>query len=161
MPRATISDVQELEIKGPWTTKSDAELSVLFGLNQKELDSFFNYDETELKKLSQDVRGLRMYRVSGLKNQAKGANEWHRVKKEIIFVTRGSVHWLLADADGNTKEYTLTPESQGIIIPPFILHAYTALEDDCEIIVITNTLFVVDDPGTHDFYEPSLLTKES
>lgn len=161
MAKPTIDDVQELEIRGPWTTKSNADLRLLFGLGKKEMDSFFTYDETELNKLPQDVRGLRMYTVSGLKTGAKGANEWHRIKKELIFITRGSVHWLLTDAFGNTKEYTLTPENHGILIPPFVLHAYTALEDDSEIAVITNSLFIVDDPRTHDVYEPSLLSEES
>lgn len=161
MNKPTIDDVIELKIRGPWTTKSNADLSLLFGLDKKELDAFLTYDESELKKLSQDTRGLRMYTVSGLKQSAQGANEWHKVKREIIFVTRGKVHWLLTDAYGNQKEYTLTPENHGIIIPPFILHAYTALEDNSQIAVIANSLYDVDDPGTYDVYEPSLLPKEA
>lgn len=148
----TIDSIQHLPIKGPWTTKSNANLDVLAALSHEQTRQLFTYSNDSLSASSRKNRGLRIYRVSNLQSGAIGGNEWHRIKKELIFVTKGSVRWNLSDQYGTTQEIILTPHSQSVLIPPYILHTYTALEDDSELLVLTNTLYDVDDPETHDTY---------
>lgn len=150
--RPTINDVRILEGRGPWKTKSDGELNVLFGLSHDDIQSgYFHYDDEELQKIPQDIRGLRSYRVSGLGRGAIGANEWHRVRNELLFVTRGSAELVCEDSNRETSVHILD-HTKGLWLPPFILHTYKALEDDTELLVVANTLFVPDDPSTHDTY---------
>lgn len=148
----TINDVQVIPIRGPWRTKSDANLDVLFSFNYTQLQDFFNYDSDELAISTQDIRGLRSYRVSKLSKGSIGGNEWHRIKKELIFITKGKVEWTVKDLEGATKSFIISPKDNGILILPFIFHTYESLEDDSEILVITNTLFDTEDQTTHDTY---------
>lgn len=150
--KATIHSVQEFQIRGPWVTKSKASLDVLAALSHEQTSQLFAYDEDELSAVDEDIRGLRVYRVSNLQTGAIGGNEWHRIKKELVFVTRGSIQWSLRDQNGETKECILTPNNCSLLIPPYILHTYEVLEDDSEIIVITNTLYNVDNSKTFDTY---------
>jgi quercetin dioxygenase-like cupin family protein len=149
----TIDDVRLLQRNVTWPTKSNGELSVLFGINFTDLDEkYLHYEKTELARVPRDIRGLRSYTVTGLKKQSIGANEWHRIRNELVFVTRGRVKWSCEDVFGNKLEYELD-EKSGVWTPPFILHAYKALEDDSELLVIANTLFFPEDPLTHDTYD--------
>lgn len=117
------------------------------------MNDFFTYDEDELSKIDEDIRGLRIYRVSNLTNGAIGGREWHRIKKELVFVTKGRVHWKISDRSGNEKEFILTPNNHAILIPPYIMHTYTSLENNSEVVVITNTLYNVDNPSTFDTHQ--------
>ncbi len=149
----TICDVQQLRNNGPWPTKSNGHLNVLFGISFTDLqEKYFHYEESELVKISQDVRGLRSYTVAGLQKQAVGANEWHRLRNELVFTVKGRVLWTCEDVFGNKSEHTLDSQS-GIWVPPFILHTYESLEDDSELLVVANTLFFPEDPKTHDTYD--------
>lgn len=151
----TIADIQVFDSRGPWQTKSDGQLNVLFAINYQDLQQkYFHYEDSELNKIPRDIRGLRSYRVSGLRTGVVGAHEWHRVRKEIVIVTQGSIKWICEDTQGSKTEYILD-STRGIWTPPFILHTYEALEDDTELLVIANTLFFPDEPTTHDTFSPS------
>ena len=148
----TIKDIKLLPNKGPWPTKSNGQLSVLFGMDFIDTqEKFFHYEESELSKITSDIRGMRSYSVNGLKNKSIGANEWHRLRNELMFAIKGSAKLICEDAYGNQKEFTLD-HSMGVWVPPFILHTYEALQDDTELLVIANTLFSPNDPTTHDSF---------
>lgn len=151
----TIADIEIIECKGPWPTKSNGELNVLFGIKFEDIQKkYFSYNNSELNKIPWDVRGLRSYRVNGLSKGSIGANEWHRIRNELVFATKGKVRWTCEDIYGNTTEHILD-SAYGIWIPPFILHTYEALEQDCELLVTANTLFRPDMPITHDTFSVS------
>lgn len=150
--KISISDVGVFPIKGPWVTKSGGELDVLSALDYNLLKNFFTYDTKELSASDEDIRGLRIYRVSNLKKGVIGANEWHRIKRELVIVTKGKVQWNLKDKSGNEREIILTQRNNSVLIPPFILHTYTSLDNDSEIVIVTNTLFNPENPSTFDTY---------
>lgn len=151
-PHATVDDVQILEFRGPWQAKSGGELDVLFALPYDVLQSkYFHYDDEELKDIPEDVRGLRAYRVRNLEAGKIGANEWHRLRHELVFAAVGSIRWTCEDLYGNKKEFVLN-QNQGVWTPPFVLHTYEALEDNSCVQVIANTLFNPEDPRTHDTF---------
>ena len=59
---STIGDIKELPKKGPWPTKSNGQLNVLFGIDFINItEKYFHYEESELSKISNDIRGLRSY----------------------------------------------------------------------------------------------------
>lgn len=153
----SVNDVMEIAVRGPWPTKSHGSLNVLTTLSYEEMSSFFCYESTELQRIKSDIRGFRVYNVSNLSKGAVGGNEWHRIKKEIVFATKGSFEIYLKDSLKNERTVLISPSSQGVYIPPFVLHTYKALEDNSELTVITNTLYNVDDPNTYDVYEASML----
>jgi hypothetical protein len=149
---ATIEDVQEIIRKGPWDTKSGGELNVLFGIPFGQMqDKFFRYDDEGLSAIPQDIRGLRSYRVGRIRRNSIGANEWHVVRQELVFALEGTVRWISEDLHGN-KSTTILDKQTGIWVPPYILHTYEALSDDSCLLVIANTIFIPDDPMTHDTY---------
>lgn len=149
----TIEDVLLLQIKGPWKTKADGELSVLFSLPYDQtMDSFLTYDQEELRKLPTDIRGLRSYKVSNLKKGVIGGLEFHKLRKELLFVLQGSIRMTLTDINQQTKSFVLTNNSTGVYIPPFIIHTYEVLEDNTSLIGFVNTLFIPEDKKTHDTY---------
>ena len=151
----TLLDVKTIPIKGPWATKSNGELNVLFSLEKSLLDTFLSYQDNELEVTKSDIRGLRMYKVSNLAAASIGAKEWHKIRHEIVTVPQGKVLWRLRDTLGNTAEYVLDPQSHSLLIPPYIMHTYEALEDNSEITVVASTLFIPEDPTTHDTYPES------
>jgi dTDP-4-dehydrorhamnose 3,5-epimerase-like enzyme len=156
----TIDDIFELDNRGPWQTKSNAELNVLFALDYTFLQKqFFNYDKNSTSQLPVDIRGLRSYKVSGIQKNSIGANEWHKVRNEMVITTRGIIEWELKDLLGNNKKIILG-ENEGIFIPNHILHTYKALKDNSTILVIANTLFNPEDPLTHDTYGKDLFLKQ-
>jgi hypothetical protein len=148
----TVEDVQVLEARGPWNSKSGGELSVLFSIPFPELqDRYFKYDDEELAKIPADIRGLRSYTVRGIPAGTVGANEWHRVRQELAFAVKGSAKWTCEDVFGNKKEF-MVDEGNAVWTPPFILHTYEAQTDATQLLVIANTLFIPEDPTTHDSY---------
>lgn len=152
----TINDVHKLNSKGPWQTKSNANLDVLFGYDMNYISNFFfDYSESEMQQLPKDIRGMRSYIVSKIPINSIGANEWHKIRNELAITIEGVVEWELTDKDG--KSITITVEkNEGIYIPNHILHKYKSLKLDSAILVLANTIFEPDDPQTHDTY-----TKES
>jgi dTDP-4-dehydrorhamnose 3,5-epimerase-like enzyme len=150
--KVSINDIEVFSVRGPWVTKSGGNLDVLSAFDYNVLVDFFTYDTKELSISNEDIRGLRIYRVTNLKKGVVGANEWHRIKKELVIVTKGKVRWNLKDQSGNEREITLTPHNNSLLIPSFILHTYTSLEDDSEIVILTNTLFNPENHSTFDTY---------
>lgn len=150
--RHTVQDVKVLKGAGPWPTKSGGELNVLFQLPLCEiLNSYFRYAQSELDGLSHDIRGLRTYVVSGIPKGTIGANEWHRNRNELVFALNGTFTWNCEDALGDKKTMALT-NGTGVWTPPFILHNYEAQTDNSSLLVIANTLYIPDNPETHDSY---------
>ena len=149
--RSTVADIQTIESRGPWTTKSNGELMVLFALNYVDLQKFFSYDEDELKRIPEDLRGFRIYTVRNLPKPEIGGGEFHRIRQELVFGLEGSVNWSCQDVYGQSREFVITPEI-GVWVPPFILHTYQVREKNSGLLVIANTLYNHDDSRTHDTY---------
>jgi len=147
----SINDVKKIATRGPWRTKSNGQLMVLFALSEIDLQSYFSYDQKELAQIPQDIRGLRSYTVRDLPQSEVGGGEFHRIRKEMVFGLEGSVKWQCEDLFGNKTETIITP-NVGIYLPPYILHTYEVIEDKSGLLVIANTLFDPDDSRTHDTY---------
>lgn len=138
--------------EGPWPTKSDGELNVLFARHLSYITGlFFEYDADELEKIPRDIRGLRMYRVDNIPKGGIGGNEFHRIRQEIIIPIRGRLVYECEDLFGQKRNFDLTPETS-IWIPPLVMHSYEALEDNNAIIVVANTLYDAADKETWDTY---------
>ncbi len=152
---SNVNDVIEFEVRGPWMTKSNAELQVLFSLPYSEALKYLEYDEKELERIQKDIRGLRSYTVRNLKIGNKGGMEFHRVRKEIIFGLEGYVRLELEDFYKGKKDISLNSH-KGIYIPPFILHTYDAVENNSGLLIIANTLFDPDDDKTHDTFSEKI-----
>jgi dTDP-4-dehydrorhamnose 3,5-epimerase-like enzyme len=149
---SSVDDVQEVIGRGPWQTKSGGELRVLFNLPFEALEKgFWQYDEAELAKIPQDVRGLRSYKVTGVPKGSTGANEWHKLRHELVFAFEGTVRWVCEDLTGKQKTFMLDAE-RGVWVRPYILHSYEALASTASLLVVANTLFIPEDPTTHDTY---------
>jgi len=148
----TIEGVKVVNGAGPWDTKSGGKLSVLFQLPIAAVsDQYLHYDKTELGNIPEDIRGLRAYTVTDIPAGSIGANEWHKNRHELVFALSGKVEWSCEDIHGNTKSIELT-ENVGVWTPPYILHKYRALTDGSCLLVIANTLFMPNEPATHDSY---------
>jgi dTDP-4-dehydrorhamnose 3,5-epimerase-like enzyme len=148
----TVSAVQTIKSKGPWGTKSGGNLNVLFGFDINTLnEKYFKYEKSEIERIPQEIRGLRSYSVSELEKDRVGANEWHRIRNELVFMTEGSAEWICEDLYGNKKNYKLDT-NHGIWTPPFIMHTYKTTSEKNGILVIANTLFDPNNPKTHDSY---------
>ncbi len=149
----SVDQLKRLNSRGPWATKSGGKLGVLFGIDFDEIQEvFFKYREEELRKIPVDVRGLRSYVVSDLPAGTIGANEWHKLRHELVCAVKGSVRWVCEDVYGSTNEFILEEGKEGIWVQPYILHTYQALSDKASLLVIANTLFIPDNPQTHDTY---------
>lgn len=150
-----VTSIVQLQTNGPWQSKSGGELTVLLALTNQQLTMFLDADNPEFTTIfdqtNTNVRGLRIYNVSGIPNGSTGANEFHLARTEIVNVLSGKALWQCEDVYGGTQEYTLDAASS-LIVPSGILHTYTALEDNTRLQVVCNTLFIPDDPRTHDSY---------
>lgn len=147
-----VDDVQIFETRGPWDTKSGGKLNVLFAMPLTTVqDRYLRYEKAELDLMPSDIRGLRAYTVRDLPNERIGGSEWHRIREEIVFVLEGSVLWMCEDILGNQRDIILDTGT-GIWMPSFILHTYKVKKERSDLLVIANTLFVPDDPRTHDTY---------
>jgi dTDP-4-dehydrorhamnose 3,5-epimerase-like enzyme len=150
-----VSDAVVLETSGPWQSKSGGTLSVLFSLTAEQTAVFQDYNNPEFDKIATqtgtNIRGMRVYNVENIPNGSTGANEFHLARTEIVNVLSGKSLWRLEDVYGDVKEFTLD-SAKSLIVPAGILHTYTALEDKTRLQVICNTLFIPDDPRTHDSY---------
>jgi hypothetical protein len=151
--RPSVEQIKEIRIRGPWKTKSDALLRMLFAFSQDELPLLFRYDDEEVKRLPRDIRGLRSYHVKGLGCGTEGAKEFHRIRTELILALSGEFDVVCRDTHGNEKVFRL--KESGVIIPPYIWHKYVTLQDG-ELLVVANTTFDPEDPETHDSYPEDL-----
>jgi hypothetical protein len=153
----SIEYVSEIEARGPWKTKSDAELKVLFAMPYDKLLEFLKYDENELRQLPENITGLRSYSVKGLVKGSLGGMEFHRIRKELLFGLEGVVDVECEDVYENKRRFRLDSQ-YGIYIPPFILHTYKTIEDG-GVLVVANTLFNPEDKTTHDTYSQIIFRK--
>lgn len=151
-PRHTsINDIEVIERRGPWESKSGGKLEVALAMPVEALQRFLDFNNPAFDAIPSDMRGLRMYMVSDIPSGSVGGKEWHRARTEFITAITGSAVVDCVDLDGNEQEFILNG-AQGIIIPPNILHTYQALEDHTTLQVVANTLFDPEDPRTHDTY---------
>lgn len=147
----SINDILVIKTDGEWQTKSGGTLSVLYKIGYEAVSDFLSYDEQELSKIPADIRGLRSYIVEHVSKDSIGANEWHRVRNEIVFALKGSFSWTCTDTLGQTKDFVLDGTT-AILTPHHILHTYVALEDDSTIGAFANTIYIPEIAATHDTY---------
>jgi len=153
---SSIKEIQLFENRRSWETKSGGKLRIIFALPSPVLQSeFLHYTPGELSGLSVDIRGLRLYSVSDLPKKKMGGNEWHRIRQEVISVTDGKVKWTCEDLFGEQMEYLLEP-GVSLWMPSLILHRYEAQEERNKFLVLANTLFLPDNPATHDTYRAEM-----
>lgn len=154
-PKHGVDDIQVIDSRGPWTTKSGGNLNVLFGLPQDQVTKFLDYNNPEFdfteKSSGHNIRGLRSYMVSDIPKGSVGGKEWHKVRTEFVTAIGGLAVWQCVDFNGKEREFILDGKSS-VLMPPGILHTYEALEDNTALQVIANTLFVPENPLTHDSY---------
>lgn len=148
----SVSDVAPLHPRGTWQTKSGGILTVPLALEINSVNSFLSYDQRELSKLGSDIRGLRVYLINGLRKSKVGANEFHKLRKEIIISLKGQFQIDCDDLSKQSKSFAIT-EGEGLIIPNYIIHAYTCLSEDGSLLVIANTIFDSDNPDLKDTYD--------
>jgi mannose-6-phosphate isomerase-like protein (cupin superfamily) len=150
-----VNSVVGFPLRGPWTTKSNGNLSVLLALPYNEfIAKFFEYDGSELRRLKTDIRGFRSYQITDLKKGNIGGTEFHRIRNEVLFVLEGRFDVICEDVFGGKKNFSLM-DGGGIYIPSFILHTYKVLSDG-RLFVMANTLFDPNDLETHDTYSLDL-----
>lgn len=124
---------------------------MLFSLPAAQLKKFLDFDNGAFDDTGQDIRGLRSYMVSGIAKGSIGAHEVHLARTEMVTALDGKASWTCVDLLGNEKVFMLDGTNV-LMVPPGILHTYEALEDDTHLQVVANTLFMPDDPATHDSY---------
>lgn len=147
-----VEDIQRIETRGPWDTKSGGRLDVIFAMSLATVqEKYLRYEDAEIKRVPKDIRGLRVYTVRDLPKGKIGGTEFQRIREEMIFVLEGSVLWTCEDLFGDQKNFVLN-NCVGVWMPPFILHTYEALEEKSGLLVIANTLYDPDDSGTYDTY---------
>lgn len=152
MKYPTVNEVKVFKTRGPWPTKSGGKLTVKFAISFNELqEKYLHYEESELNKVTAEMRGLRLYTVEGLAKGKIGGREFHRIREEMIYGLSGTISWKCEDIFRNEKTFTVDSEC-GIWMPPFILHTYEVLKDDSKFMVVANTLFDADNSSTHDTY---------
>ena len=150
---STVADIQVSAPRGPWTTKSNGTLSVISVLPHEAVAGFLTYDPDELAVFPSgfDIRGLRHYLVEGLAQGVVGGTEYHRIRQEWVITLQGGVVWDFKDVQGGVRRVTARV-GEGVFIPPYILHTYTALSDGTALLAVANTLFDPNDRRTHDTY---------
>jgi hypothetical protein len=129
--------VKHVHVDGPWKSKSGGILSSLLTLDLSSLLFFLNGRGNFEKK----DRGLHIYRVNYIPNNGKGGKEFHKEREEIVFCSQGVIAWDFEDLFGKKRHIGGISETEGLWIPPYILHTYKALEDHSELIVVSNTIF--------------------
>src|SRR5256885_13997901 len=88
-PPATVDDIRELRMTGPWRSKSGGILSVPFALPYVQAMDIFDYDAAELARLPRDIRGLRMFVLEDMPAGRIGGGEFYRNCIEIVFIRQG------------------------------------------------------------------------
>ncbi|MFC1722564.1 WxcM-like domain-containing protein [Nanoarchaeota archaeon] len=146
----TVADIEQISVRGPWDTKSGAELSVLQAFTYDQVQQFFTYNPEMLARHREDIRGLRTYTVRGIPEGKMGGGEFHKIRQEILIGLEGLVDLRCEDIYGGFRNFVLDSRS-GVMIPPYMLHTYRSREHS-GLLVIANTLYDPDNPETHDTY---------
>ncbi len=152
MKEYSISDVRVINSSRVWETKSKAQLRVLVREQIGWVSQVFLRIRAESWEISgQDLRGLRLYTVRRIPKDSVGGKEFHRLRWEFILALEGKIHFILEDLRKNKKEIIVTAEN-GVLLPPYVLHTYTALEENSGLLVLCNTDFEPENPKTHDTF---------
>jgi len=114
--------------------------------DQGELEKYFKYEGN----LEPDIRGLRIYMITGLEKGKKGGGEFHKIRQEIVLCLHGLVKWELMDLNGRERMMVID-KNRGVYFPTYILHTYEVLED-ATLLVIANTLYDSENPLTFDTF---------
>ncbi len=137
--------------RGPWPTRSDGLLSVMFALDQDTLTHIMQPDPHELSLVPNLRLGVRIFHLSNLAPGRIGGQHFHRVKEEIIVLTEGSVEYLLEDVYGGQRVVLMDGLTRGLYIPSFIRHTYT-VRDSAKLLGVSNTLYDPEDKSTYDTF---------
>lgn len=148
---ARVSDVQVSQANGPWPSKCGGELNVPLMLSQREMGRFFNFDPAELEQSEVDIRGIRVFYIHGAVDGGMAGNQFHRIRTECAFVIKGLVHWEFMDLYGGRRTQRAGRECM-VQVPPFILHRATFGPGGGTLATLANTIYVREDPRTHDTY---------
>lgn len=146
-----VDSIQTHETRGPWRSKSGGNLDVMCAMSRKALSRFLDFDNPDFETLPHDIRGLRLYTVSDIPAGAIGGAEWHKIRTELVTALSGRAILQCVDLQGAQRDFTLDGRVS-VIIPPSILHTYQALEDNTRLQVVANTLFIPEEPSTHDTF---------
>lgn len=159
--QTTIHDITLIESVGQWDTKSGGVLKVNLTLPQAALSTFLDYENPAFDEVNENIRGLRVYTISRIPKGRIGGMEWHQIRTEYVRVLSGRVIMECMDMDGDEHRFVLD-DTCALIIPPKILHTYKTLENDTSLQVIANTLYMPDDPETHDtFHADTFMSSRS
>jgi hypothetical protein len=125
-------------------SKSGGNLHVMLQLNRRDLKGFLGTS-----------KALRIYIVNNIPKGGVGANEFHRLRSEVITAENGAFMLFLEDLYGRRKSVNLRERATYGVIRPFTLHTYVALTDDAALHIVANTLYHHRQPRTHDTYPES------
>ena len=159
----SVKDVQEIDCSQTWTTKANATLRVLttdpFPALFCPSSGFFLYDPGELQIAKGfEMRGLRTYTVRCQNPGVLGGTEFHRIRWEYVIGLEGRFEWTFEDLHGEKKVSVISP-TNGILLPPFILHTSEAKVKNSGLLVICNTLYDPEKKETHDTYSKEMFRK--
>lgn len=136
-----VEDVKKIEVVGIWPSKSGGELVLLFDQKFDDVNrEFFQWEQTKVGDDQEDIRGLRIYMVRGIPAGTVGANEYQEVRREKIWTIKGKICWTFEDLYGGKAE-VVTEAGQGIEVPPYVMHSYTALEGGSDLFIVANGSF--------------------
>ena len=157
LPRdpARVSDIKVSPTIGPWPSKCGGDLRVPVMLSFGETQRLLQYDAEELDRQGTDIRGIRVFYLFRADGGGMAGNQFHRVRTEIAFVVEGSVHWEFKDIYGGERKLIATQDSS-VLIPPFVLHRATFTDGGGTLATLANTIYIRDDPRTHDTYSAEL-----
>lgn len=137
--------------QGPWPTKSGGRMHVILAFPKAILEKMIHVDEHELQRTPKVQLGIRAFHTKGIAEGTVGGKHFHRIKQEVISLSSGKVEFLMEDVYGDIRKIVLDQHTRALLIPPFVMHTYTAL-DQSELIGVSNTLYDHEDPETHDTY---------
>ncbi len=147
---SSIKDIRVFNHQQEWDTKSGGTLRVLYALDYSIARDFLSFHEATDTNHA-DIRGIRSYVVHDIPKGKIGANEWHKIRNEIITVLNGSIKWTCTDTEGNEAQFVIN-KGTAVFTPNHILHRYESLEEHTALTVLANTIFQPGDPTTHDTY---------
>ncbi len=156
---ASVDDIIVYESDlGPWSTKSGGLMHVVLAFPKAILETMLYVDDDELKRAPKVELGLRAFHTRGVAEGTVGGKHFHRIKQEVISLSSGKAEFLMEDVYGGSRKIILDHRIRALLIPPFVMHTYTALEET-ELIGVSNTLYDHDDPETHDTYSQEVFDR--
>lgn len=126
-------------------------MHVILAFPKDILHRMINVDPHELALVPELELGLRAFHTKGIASGTVAGKHFHRIKQEVIALSSGKAEFLLEDVYGGTMTITLDREIRALLIPPFVMHTDTAIEES-ELVGVSNTLYDHDNPATHDTY---------